>query len=635
MSEIQKACQFLARRCDGAINKDSCGFNKYDAAFGRDLAMRENWTSKQAIAAQNLLRKYHSQLKNGGFDVDVIFKPISIPPSISPPSSRPPSQNQKPSTKRAILSEDKRIHVHFPFDWKTVETVKTIPGRKFHPDKKFWSCPVSKEAVKILQDNGFYVEKDVLSLLETTTKTVDEMQPIEIPSLKRELFPFQKQGVAFIEAKEGRALIGDSMGLGKSIQALAWLALHPEKRPVIILCPASLKLNWDKEIQMTFPDKQNVQILEGTTPYKITAEIIIINYDILNAWVETLQNTNPKVIILDEASYIKSSSAQRTKAAKKLAKNIPHVIALTGTPVVNRPIEVFNIAQIINKNLFPSFWEYVHRYCGAKHNDYGWDFSGATNKKELHQKLVESIMIRRKKEDVLKDLPDKVYSYVPMEITNKPEYQKAERDFISYLKLKKGDEAARKASNAEHLVRIEALKQLAIKGKMKQAIEWIQNFIGSDDGDSKLVVFTTHKDTINQLMEEFKDIAVKVDGSVNVEDRNKAVEKFQNDQRIKLFVGNIQAAGVGLTLTAASSVAFIELDWVVGNHLQAEDRCHRIGQKNTVNVYYLLARGTIEEEIAQLLDEKRSVLDAVLDGKETEESSLLTELIKKYQEEGE
>jgi SWI/SNF-related matrix-associated actin-dependent regulator 1 of chromatin subfamily A len=164
---------------------------------------------------------------------------------------------------------------------------------------------------------------------------------------------------------------------------------------------------------------------------------------------------------------------------------------------------------------------------------------------------------------------------------------------------------------------------------MKYAIQWIRNFL--DTNGNKLVVFAVHKAAVDALMEEFKEQAVKVDGSVSAAGRDAAVRAFQEDPKIKLFVGNIQAAGVGLTLTAASSVAFLELPWTPGDLVQAEDRCHRIGQKDNVNVYYLLADGTIEEKIAELLDEKRQVLEAVLDGKEVEETQLLSELIKSYQ----
>lgn len=527
-------------------------------------------------------------------------------------------------------TEQKAIKIEFPFDREVLEQVKTLQGRRFHGEtsEKYWSCPLGIEAVEKLNDWGFVLCAKLQEYLQKTKTSIEDMQQdLPIPGLKMELFPFQKKGVAFIDAKNGRALVGDEMGLGKTAQALAWLQLRQEKRPVIIIVPASLKLNWAKEAKM-WMDSPNTQILSGTKPnVPIIGELIIINYDVVTHWLEVLQKVNAQVLILDEAHYCKNNSAQRTKAVKRLAKNIPHIIALTGTPIVNRPVELFNAIKLIDDTVVPSFWHYARRYCGARHNGFGWDFTGATNTDELHKKLTETIMLRRLKKDVLTELPDKIYSFTPMELSNEKEYNKAERDFITWIKETKGNEAAAKASGAAALVEIEGLKQLAVAGKMAHSIEWIKNFL---DGNGKLVVMATHRSAVDQLMEEFKNIAVKVDGSVNGEDRQKAVDQFQNNDNVRLFVGNIKAAGVGLTLTAASNVAFLELPWTPGDLQQAEDRCHRIGQKNSVIVHYLLATGTIEEKIARMLDSKRRVLDSVLDGAETAETSLLSELIREY-----
>jgi SWI/SNF-related matrix-associated actin-dependent regulator 1 of chromatin subfamily A len=614
---IQKAVRYLANRCDGAISKDGCGFNKTDSAFGKSLAKQEKWTKLQAQAALKMLKKYQGQLQAGGFDIERLFDGSEI---------TYPHLQQVRQMNVVKKVDDRTMEIRYKFDPEILQLIKTLPGRRFHPEKKYWTATITAVSIKKLKDVGFVIDAELEKLLHQA----EEIEKgIEVPGLKKQLFPFQKVGVAFIEKRNGRALIADEMGLGKTIQAAAWLQLHPEKRPAIILCPASLKLNWAKEIKDTLSTKDEVQILQGTKPYPITGSIIIINYDILNSWVETLQAIHPQVLVIDEMHLIKNSSAIRTKATKKLAKGIPHVIALTGTPIVNRPIEGFNIFQILDRNLFPNFWTYVHRYCGARHNGFGWDFSGATNKEELHQILTSTIMIRRRKADVLKDLPEKLFSFVPMELDNKKEYSTAELEFIEYLRGVKGKEAAEKAKKAEHLVKIEALKQLAVKGKMKQAINWIKDFI--EDG-SKLVVFAVHKEVIDQLMKEFKEIAVKIDGSTPIPERHKAVEAFQSDPNIKLFIGNIQAAGVGLTLTTASTVAFLELPWTPGELQQAEDRCHRIGQKNAVNIYYLLAENTMEYKLAKLLDRKKEVLSAVIDGKPVDEKSLITELIESYLE---
>jgi len=525
------------------------------------------------------------------------------------------------------------IKITFPFNRDDLDHVKTLSGRKFHGSQypKFWTCPLKVDSAESLKWWGFKLDQELEAFLEKKKLHVNQVEEIQIPGLGGKLFPFQKKGVAFIEAKDGRALIADEMGLGKTVQALAWLQLHPEKRPAIIVVPASLKLNWEREAR-AWMSNPKTQILSGTkTDIPLTEDIIIINYDILSAWVGKLQQYNAQVLITDECHFYKSNTAKRTKATKMLGKKIPHVIALSGTPVVNRPVEMYNALKLIDDTVVPNFWIYAQRYCGAKHNGFGWDFSGASHTEELHEKLVNTIMLRRLKKDVLKDMPDKIYSILPIEIDNPSEYEHAEWDFISWVSENKGEGAAKKASNAEAFAQIEALKQLAVKGKMKQAVEWIENFL---DIDGKLIVFATHKNTIDTLMQKFGNRAVKVDGSVFGQARQDTIDRFQNDKTCRLFVGNIKAAGVGITLTAASNVAFLELPWTPGELTQAEDRCHRIGQKNAVNVYYLIASNTIDEKIARTLDSKRKVLDSVLDGKETEQESLLSTLINEYKEEG-
>lgn len=527
----------------------------------------------------------------------------------------------------------KGIKVVFPYAPDDVTHVKLLPGRRFHDEGavKYWTVPLSVESVEALIFWGFSLDEKLKSYLTEKKISVDDVKELDVPELRKELMSFQKKGVAFIEAKKGRALLGDEMGLGKTIQALAYLQLHPELRPAVIVVPASLKLNWRNEILSTMTEEHhNIQILSGTKAnMPIVGDIIIINYDILSAWVGRLQNIDPKILIADECHFFKSNKAQRTKAIKALGKRVPKVLALSGTPIVNRPQEIFNALSLVDDSVFPSFWKFAHRYCGAKHNGFGWDFTGASNTEELHQKLTATIMLRRVKKDVLTELPDKQWSHIPLELNNRKRYNEARNDFIAFLRKEKGEEEAQKATNAEVLVEITGLQMLAAEGKLDAAIEWIRDFLETDE---KLVVFATHTLVINRLMQEFGERAVKVDGSVTGEQRTANVERFQTDESCRLFVGNVKAAGVGITLTAASNVVFLELPWTPGDLSQATDRCHRIGQKNAVNVYYLIAEDTIDEMMAELLDRKRKVLDQVLDGKVTEEASMLSELIKAYRE---
>lgn len=556
---------------------------------------------------------------------------------VTPPAQLIEAKREQVCAKEAKLIKYQTsgmlgIKITFPYDAVLIAQVKTLPNRKFHNETtKYWSCSLSTEAVEQLISWGFQMDERLLAFLQKMKNTVsvqDMPEELHIEGLGRELFPFQKKGVSFLLAKDGRALIGDDMGLGKTAQALAYLQKCPEKRPVIIIVPASLKLNWQKEA-LTWMSNPLIQILQGTkTDTPIIGELIIINYDILPAWYKTLQKIKAQVLILDECHAIKNNTAKRTKAVKMLAKGIPHILCLSGTPIINRPIEIFNAVKLIEPHLFPSHYLFAQKYCDAKHNGYGWDYSGSSNTKELNAILTRTVMLRRKKEDVLTELPDKMYNFVPMQLNNEKEYMYAERDFISYLKNTRGKEAAEKASGAATLTQIEVLKQLAAKGKLMDSLEWIKDFL--DNSEEKLVVFAVHKEIIETIMKWFGDIAVKIDGSVSTEQRQNIVEAFQTNPKIRLFVGNIKAAGVGLTLTASSNACILELPWTPGELQQAEDRIHRIGQTKGVQIHYLLAAGTIEEKIATLLDQKKKVLGAVLDGIDVTQESLLTELINQY-----
>ena len=517
------------------------------------------------------------------------------------------------------------VKICFPYDLDMIMKIRTLPGRKYHADIKCWSTPVSVSSINSLVEWEFSIDNKLKTFIEKTKIREAQIVVTGIPGLNGTLYPFQNKGVAFIETNNGRALIADEMGLGKTIQALAWLQLHPDKRPVIIIVPASVKLNWKRETEKWLTNP-NVEVLSGETPWKPTGDIIVINYDILLSWVNELKKMNPQVLITDECHYYKSNKAFRTKAIKKLGKGIPHVIALSGTPIINRPVEAYNAIQLINPDIFPNFFSFTHTYCNAKHTGFGWDFNGHSNDKELHEKLTGTIMIRRLKKDVLPDLPDKVYSFIPIELDNVKEYKKAEEDFIAYVKQEKGIEAAKRIENVEALAKIEGLKQLAVKGKLEQAIEWIKDFI---ETDNKLVVFCTHKFVIEELMKEFEKIAVKIDGGVSMNNRQKAIDSFQNNKNITLFVGN-KAAEEGITLTAASNIVHLEYPWSPKSLDQRNDRCHRMGQKNSVTVYYLIAQNTIEEKLIKLLDEKRKIIDGVIDGTDTPDIELLTELIKLY-----
>lgn len=487
--------------------------------------------------------------------------------------------------------------------------------------------------------------------------------------LPDKLHPYQKEGVELIVAANGTILLADEMGLGKTCQALIYLNISPEVRPTLVMCPASLKLNWAKECFMWMDDEKhnNVYILSGKTNNKtiesVTQKkgrleltqidklpktgIIIMNYDILandyekyidpetqekkkreikfTGWVDEIPAKSFKILIADEAHKIKDKKSNRTKAFKKLAKPIKKFIPISGTPIMSKPMELHTALSMIDPDNFGDYWKFGMRYCNPNNKGFATTFNGSSNTEELHRKL-QPIMIRRLKADVLPQLPPKIRSIVPINMTNRQEYRLAENDFIAYLNSF-DTEAALRAKNAVSFAKIAKLKELALIGKIDDCIGWIEDFISNDE---KLVVFCTHNLAIECLQKSFKAVSVVVNGSVTGAKRNEAVEAFQRDPQKLLFIGNIDAAGVGLTLTASSAVAFIELPWTPGAVEQAIDRCHRIGTTaECINVYFLLAQNTIDEDIAALIDEKLKIVKQILDGEDVSDEAMLTALIRR------
>ena len=428
------------------------------------------------------------------------------------------------------------------------------------------------------------------------------------------LYKYQKKGVRKIQHFKGRALLADEMGLGKTLEALKWLHDNPDKRPAVIVCPASLKWVWETEASLHLGMRS--EVLNGQKPPKggFTGRhsLIIINYEILQHWSKYIQELNPQVLILDECHYIKNLRAKRTKAVQKLAKKIPCVIGISGTPLTNRPYELWSILNLIRPDIFNSVWTYRWRYCKPVRKPWGWEYKGADNLSELHRKLKSLMMIRRLKKDVLTELPDKTRQIIPMDVENRSEYQEALNNFITWI-TRKSTIKAERAKRAERLVQMGYLKRLSAELKMKAVLQWIDDFLESSDG--KLVLYCVHKKIIEQIHSKYKHISVVVDGSVTGRKRKIAIKTFQGNKSIRLFIGNIKAAGVGITLTAANTLAFVEMDWTPGDHVQAEDRIHRIGQKKAAMIYYLIAKGTIEEDLCELIQKKQTVLSATLDGK--------------------
>ena len=452
-----------------------------------------------------------------------------------------------------------------------------------------------------------------------------------------ELYRYQRKGVRKIDQFDGRVLLADDMGLGKTIQALWWGKHYlPADSTIVVICPASVKFQWQREAALHV--NMRSEVLSGLIPphgQLPPGKMFIINYDILNgrqeqsnSWLHLLMDLNPDLVIVDECHYIKGMNTKRTKAVRLLCHYAPHVIMLSGTPLTNRPIELFPALNIICPDESPSYGRYAWRYCGPRRTPWGMEFKGATNLDELHDRLNETCMIRRKKCDVLKDLPAKTRTVIPLELPPgaKKEYLKAEREFIQWL-AKLSPAKARSAERAEYLVKRGYLKRLAAALKLPLVIKWLEDFL--QETDEKLIFFGVHKLFLKPVYEHFKKCSVFVDGSVTGRKRQRQFDAFSQQKARRLLVGNIQAAGTGWNGQAANHVAFGELDWVPGIDTQAEDRTHRIGQLNPVTCHYLVSEGTIEEYLCMILQEKQKVLTNVLDGTQDVELDIMLKLEEK------
>ncbi|HEY4997370.1 MAG TPA: DEAD/DEAH box helicase, partial [Solirubrobacteraceae bacterium] len=445
---------------------------------------------------------------------------------------------------------------------------------------------------------------------------------LEVPGLGGELKPFQRAGVRYLLAQR-RVFLADEQGLGKTIEALATLEAA-EAYPAVVVCPASLKLNWMRELGRWLPQRSAQALTGNGVGEEIAeAEITIVNYDILAPRLEQLQRLDPQALVLDESHYCKNAAAKRTQAVQRLAAEIPRegfVLALTGTPVVNRPTELISQLRILGR--LEDFGS------GAQ---FGERFRGHDAHLRLHWHLRARCFVRRLKSEVLTQLPAKTRAVVPVELDNEAEYRHAERDLIGWLRsqpldLRELDAKVAAAMRAERLVRLNALKVLAARGKLHAAQTWIHDFCSSGE---RLVVFAHHREMQRAVLDHFPG-ALHILGSDSHAARDAALQAFQgpDDAGNQLIVCSIEAAGHGLTLTRSSNVVFLELDWTPAKHDQAEDRCHRIGQQDAVNAYYLLAAGTIDETISTLLERKRAVIGAVTDGREEDEEGVVDALVR-------
>ena len=436
------------------------------------------------------------------------------------------------------------------------------------------------------------------------------------------LYPHQLAGVEFL-ASRGRAILGDDMGLGKTRQAIVAMKESSPDGVFLVICPASLKLNWAREISVVDPAAR-IEVL-GVAGYEHPQpQWVIVNYDLLARHGERLRAVPWTGVALDEAHFIKNASLRSSQALKILGvSDDKHagvsgprlVFLLTGTPMPNRPRDLFNLLRAVGHPAARSFISFARQYCGAYRNNYGWVTDGASNLAELNL-LLKEVMLRRKKDDVL-DLPPKIRSWVPVQISGEAAWNANE----SFLNWFLGSDASR-PNDTEFLARITKLRVALHKAKQVACAERIRDVVATGQ---KVIVFTSYTDGITRHKKTLGEQAVSITGADNAKQRMAAMDAFQTDPKVAVMLCNLIAGGVGLNLTAATHVIFQDLDWVPANHLQAEDRCYRIGQHRQVTVEYLLASGTLDGYIARLLEAKLRLVQAV-EAEELPDASILSEL---------
>jgi SNF2 family DNA or RNA helicase len=438
--------------------------------------------------------------------------------------------------------------------------------------------------------------------------------------------PFQRAGIRYALARQN-VLIADEMGLGKTIQAIGILNSDEQIKTAAIVCPKSLKLNWKRELERWLTRGLTIAVIGSEWT---DADIVILNYEATGKFAEQLKARTWGAVIVDEAHYIKNSKAQRSKNVKAI--QAVRKIRLTGTPIVNRPVELYNIIEDLHDG-FGSFFSFAKRYAGAHHNGFGWDFSGAQNLDELQKRLRETIMVRRLKMDVLKELPRKIRQIVEVEadtpaakraVKSEQVHESQSDERLSALRA--AVELSKTESEQAYKSAVENLKQASqvdftemarlrhetAVAKIPAVVTHVQNAL--EDNDNKIIIAAHHHDVIATLAAELAEFQpVTLTGENNEAQRQNAVDQFQNDSAVRVFIGSVTAAGVGITLTASSHVVFAELDWVPGNITQMEDRAHRIGQTETVLVQHIVLSDSLDARMAQILINKQNVIDSALD----------------------
>lgn len=529
-----------------------------------------------------------------------------------------------------IIKISTGFEIYFPYSQRIVEAVKSIPGRRFDANKKAWYVPEGSQfnLVQFAKQYGFTFNTNVEKNMSFELPPLPELK-ISIP-LKMNLFPYQRTGVAYALEKK-RVIIGDEPGLGKTAQSIATI-IAANAFPCLVIAPATLKENWRREWELwtgkraRVMDEKLVKYHERYLEAGLGVDVWITNYESLGKWfVSDIRKPDReklrlnhihfwplkdifKSVIIDEFHKCKSTSTKQSKLVKGIAHGKEYIIGLTGTPVVNKPKDLVSQLGIIDHlGTLGGYRNFVNYYCAGDQE--------ASNLKELNYHLSLNCFIRRDKRTVLKDLPAKMRQVVYCSIDTRKEYEDAQSSLENYLRdyCNASDAQIQRSMRGEVMVRIGKLKNISARGKMAEVSEFIDDILESGE---KLVIFAHLHDIFHELKRRYPD-AVSVTGEDDNLERQRAIDRFQKHPACKLILCSIKAAGVGITLTASSRVAFIELPWHAADAEQCEDRCHRIGQSDSVQCTYFLGNDTIDQWNYDIITRKRLIANQVT-GKEDE-----------------
>lgn len=524
--------------------------------------------------------------------------------------------------------------VTFQYHPMLVKCIKRIPSARYHADGTFWEVSSHHQQYLKMMEQWAKANRFVTSVLWLTDEEkVPTYEPLPLPTLQQphnlliEPYEFQKEGIAYaVEHK--RCIMGDEQGLGKTVEAIGVLTVTGAV-PALVICPASLKLNWQRELKKfgglnaIILNDDNRRTWQRFFELKKQdgrplADVVIVNYESLKKFFVakirregrfTLKSVDFdarkdlfRTVIIDESHKCKSAQTQQSKFVQGIAEGKEYILELTGTPVVNNNEDLIQQLRIMGRlEDFGGYGKFMARYCAGMNK--------SSHIKELNYYLRKYCFFRRQKKDVLTQLPPKTRSYLVTEIANRKEYEAAERDIIKYLRDYKDadDDKIQRTIRGAIMVKMGILKQVSARGKVDAAVEIIHNII---DGGEKLIVFCFLREVVQALLQEFRQ-AVTVTGDDSAERKQYAVDKFQTDKDCRLIILNYRSGGTGLTLTAASNVLFVEQPWTAADCVQAEDRAHRNGQRNAVNCVYLLGRDTIDEYMYNLIQTKKGIADGV------------------------